>query len=290
MLSLLIPTYNYNISELLTSVHKQLELAHIPFEIIVFEDGSTSPNPSYTHLKYTKVITSKNNVGRVKARKFLAEQATYNWLLFLDADVMPKNPTFITDYLAQLSKGYDAIFGGFYYKNTPPNETLMLRWKYGKTKEQVPSRIRNKTPYKIIISANCLIKKDLFLEINKAMNHSKGYGFDNLFAALLKENNCKVLHIDNEVHHLGIENSLRYLKKKEEAALTLLKLEKEGLITAHDNDLLNLYTTLKTYYLTGVGRLFFKVFGPVLKKQLTGKNPNINLLQVYRISFMCYHS
>lgn len=290
MISILIPTYNYKVTALVNSIYKQLELTSIPFEIIVLEDGSTQTNTEIAHLKHTSVLCLEENKGRVKARQVLAQKAKFDWLLFLDADVLPKNSTFILNYLECLPKDYDAVFGGFYYYNTPPETSLMLRWKYGKTKEQVPASTRNKTPYKIIISANFMIKKDVFNTINKAMDQKKGYGFDNLFGALLKENQCKVLHLDNEVYHLGIEESTSYLKKKEQAALTLLKLEKEGVITAHDNDLLHLFTTLKTYHLIGFGRWFYKIFKTSMQKQLTSNNPNITLLQLYRISFMCFYA
>jgi len=290
MISILIPTYNYKVTALVHSIYKQLELTSIPFEIIVLEDGSTQTNDEISLLKYTSVLCLEENKGRVKARQVLAQKAKFDWLLFLDADVLPKNPTFIANYLKYLSSDYDAIFGGFYYYNTPPETSLMLRWKYGKTKEQVPASIRKKTPYKIIISANCMIKKNVFNTINKAMDQKKGYGFDNLFGALLKENQCKVLHLDNEVYHLGIEESTSYLRKKEQAALTLLKLEKDGIITSHDNDLLHLFTTLKTYHLIGVGRWFYNTFKTSMQNQLTGNNPNITLLQLYRISFMCFHA
>ncbi|TYB74520.1 glycosyltransferase family 2 protein [Bizionia gelidisalsuginis] len=288
MISILIPTYNYKITELVNSIHKQLELTNVPFEIIVLEDGSTQPNVEISPLDYTSILRFKENKGRVKARQVLAQKAKFDWLLFLDADVLPKNSTFIVNYLECLPKDYDAVFGGFYYYNTPPETSLMLRWKYGKTKEQVPAIIRNKTPFKIIISANCLIKKEVFTKINTAMNQKKGYGYDNFFGALLKENNCKVLHLDNEVYHLGIEESTQYLNKNEHAALTLLKLKNAGNIVTHDNDLLKLFIKIEANNLIGVGRWFYKLFGASMKKQLIGNNPNITILQVYRISYMCF--
>ena len=42
MLSVLIPTYNYNAFFLVDKIHQQLILAQIAFEIICFDDGSKS--------------------------------------------------------------------------------------------------------------------------------------------------------------------------------------------------------------------------------------------------------
>ena len=231
MISVLIPTYNYDISTLIQVVHKQLNANHTDFEIIVLEDGSTEYiNSDSNNLTNTQVLIHKENIGRVSARQFLASKAKYDWLLFLDADVIPKKTSFINDYILQTKLGYDAIFGGFAYYKTKPKKNYVLRWKYGKAKEQVPAVIRNDNPYKGIISANYLIKKSVFETINANMK-GKGYGYDNYFGALLKRHRIKVLHTDNEVYHLGIEKSSDYLKKKEQAAETLIKLYRSNTIT-----------------------------------------------------------
>ena len=41
MLSILIPTYNYNITRLVVDLHQQALDTYVDFEIIVIEDGST---------------------------------------------------------------------------------------------------------------------------------------------------------------------------------------------------------------------------------------------------------
>ena len=43
MISILIPTYNYNVFPLVKEAHHQGEKAGIPFEILVYDD--CSPNP-----------------------------------------------------------------------------------------------------------------------------------------------------------------------------------------------------------------------------------------------------
>lgn len=287
MLSILIPTYNYDVSELVKNVSLQLESRNVVFEIIVFEDGSNINLNTNLQQRNTRVLTNKTNIGRVKARQFLAEHANYNWLLFLDADVIPKSASFISNYLKATTYGYNAIFGGFAYHSDKPSQERLLRWKYGKTKEQIPAVSRNKKPYKVIISANYLIKKSTFNSVNSKMIH-KGYGYDYYFGALLKQQQIKVLHIDNEVYHLGIEKSEDYLNKKEEAAETLLKLSQENAVTIHDNDLLKLFTFLKRYQLVWFFSVFYKMFRNWMRINLIGNNPSINLLQVYKITYMCY--
>lgn len=289
MLSVLIPTYNSDVGKLVQKVHAQLNATKIAFEIIVLEDGSTQSINTIANLSHTEVLVHKHNLGRVKARQFLAKTSKYDWLLFLDADVLPKKDSFISDYLNKLKLDYEAIFGGFTYYDEKPKKDYVLRWKYGKTREQVPARIRNKTPYKVIISANYLIKKTVFETINSKMTNS-GYGYDNYFGSLLKLQQISTLHIDNEVYHLGIEKSSNYLNKKEQAVQTLVRLYNTNTMTTHDNDLLALFSNLKRIGLTAVLSGAYKLLKTSMQNNLTGSNPSIIVLQFYRISYMCYIS
>ncbi len=289
MLSVLIPTYNHSVDKLVQKVHTQLNMSKINFEIIVLEDGSTKNINAITHLSHMEVLVHKHNLGRVKARQFLAKTSKYDWLLFLDADVLPKNDNFISNYIGHLKLGYEAVFGGFTYYDEKPKKDYVLRWKYGKAREQVPAHKRNKNPYKVIISANYLIKKTVFETINSKMTKN-GYGYDNYFGSLLKLQQINILHIDNEVYHLGIEKSSNYLSKKEQAAETLIRLYNANTITTHDNDLLALFSNLKRLGMTAIFSGAYKLLRPLMQYNLTGSNPSIKMLQLYRISYMCYIS
>ena len=236
--------------------------------------------------RITSLIISKKNNGRIKARQLLSEQSKYDWLLFMDADTLPKHNTFITAYLNDL-QNYEAQFGGIYYDREKPPKDQMLRWKYGIKKEEVSAINRLKAPYKHIVSANMIITKALFNTIHFGIEFD-GYGMDSYFGVKLKELNAKINHIDNEVYHLGIESSSDYLKKKEQATITLLKLIDENKITIHENHLLRLFKFLKRYKLNYIFSGIYIVFNPLIKANLLGANPIIELLQLYRISYMCF--
>lgn len=291
MISVLIPVYNYKVVALVTTIHTQLQLCNVPFEIICLDDASSSDivkeNYGITTLEFTSYIKSNENIGRTYARQSLAEKAKYEWLLFLDADVLPKSDLFISNYIARTDLEYDTFYGGFAYHEEPPTSNYRLRWKYGKTHEQISAKERNKRPYKVIISANFMIKKSVFKAINSQIEQ-KGYGFDNFFAALLKMKNIKVFHLDNEVFHLGIETSEAYLHKKEKAAETLLKLHRANKIENHQNDLLHLFIKLKRYKLHSIFSVVYKVFKKPIQNNLYSANPSMKLLQLYRISYLCY--
>jgi len=293
MISVLIPVHNYNILNLVKEIYDQLSRSNINFEILCLEDGSekqyVAQNQSITSYKNTSQLISETNIGRSSARQLLCTKATYEWLLFIDADVKPKTPEFISTYLKYINQNYEAIFGGFAYTAEKPKDTHILRWAYGKNKEEIASSIRNRNPYKVIISANFLIKKNIFHAINSKIK-GNSYGFDLFFGSLLKSNNIKVLHIDNEVYHIGIESSTSYLSKIETSINTLLNLYKSGKINNHSNELLSVFLNLKKYGLNHIAKIVYILFSPIFKKQLLSSTPSVTLLQLYKLCYICYRT
>ncbi|TNJ43578.1 glycosyltransferase [Tamlana fucoidanivorans] len=291
MLSILIPTYNYNISPLVKEIHSQCTKLNIEFEIICFNDNSTKFNlenqETCLSLTNTQLITSKENLGRIQARQTLANKSNYRWLLFLDADVIPKSHQFIQNYFDKINTGYEALFGGFAYEKETPENNSILRWKYGKKYEQVDAKKRNLKPHQLIISANFLILKEIFLKINSQIGR-KSYGLDNYFASLLKQHKTKVLHLNNEVYHRGLESSQTYLNKSEECIDTLLWAYKQNKMPAHDNKLLTMFLVFKKFKLHHGMSYFYKAFKRRMTHNLVSSNPNIQLLQVYKLSYICY--
>ncbi|MGV8815498.1 MAG: glycosyltransferase family 2 protein [Gelidibacter sp.] len=291
MISVLIPVYNSSIIPLVEELHKQLEASKTIYEIIVWDDGSSEAfylqNKIINHVPNIHYFRSEKNYGRTKTRQLLYQKSVFNWLLYLDADVIPKSQEFIQNYLNLTSKGYDAVYGGCAYGNIPPKESMLLRWKYGRAKEEVDANIRNQKPYKIVVSGNFMIKRSVFSVINSKIVDS-GYGFDMYFGALLKANQIKVFHINNEVYHLGVESSTQFLSKTKEAVNTLLNLYQNGKITSHDNSLLHLFISLKKSKLCGLFSTIYKKSHKRMERNLLGKNPSIARFQLYKISYMCF--
>lgn len=291
MLSVLIPTYNYDITKLVRQLHEQLLNAQIQFEIICLDDVSKehiiAENKDINRLTYTTYHLSKKNRGIAITRQRLCEMATYDWILLLDADTMLKGNRFILNYLENMNAGYDFIFGGFDYQDIKPHEGYLLRWAYGRQYEALNASGRNANPYKITIAANLLARKAAYLDLNLG-SIGKQYAMDYYFGALLKETKSKVLHLNNNVYHLGIEKSESYLRKKEKAAETLINLYRENKIKDHANDLLSTYIFLKRLKLNYLFAGAFKLFRSPLKNNLLGKRPIILLLQFYKILYICH--
>lgn len=291
MLSILIPTYNYDITLLVSELHKQATNSGIIFEIIALDDKSHNniilKNRSINKLEFTQYICSEQNNGIAITRQLLAQKAKYNWILLLDADVKLKSEFYILNYLNVIPLKYDVFFGGISYEIKTPNTDKLLRWKYGVNCEAINAKKRNRTPYKITSAANMLIKKDFYksFELDSIGN---SYGMDIFFGPQLKLNNIPVLHINNEIYHLGLESSKTYLKKTRYAVETILNLYVKNKIKLHENDLLRVFILSKKTRLNYVFSVCFKIFEKTMTKNLLGKYPSIKLFQFYKIAYMCY--
>ncbi len=290
MISILIPTYNYNVTALFKALKTELENATTNYEVICYEDGSSQYIKDNSNIidtiPHAKHIISKDNKGRLTTRQSLAEMAKYDWLLFLDSDVIPQDPKFLQNYIEYTKSDYQGIYGGCSYDIQKPNGQFVLRWKYGQNYEDADAEIRNKTPFKILVSANFLIKKNVFLDINSSVEND-GYGYDNFVAALMKSKNIKVFHINNNVIHKGLDKNTVFLNKTEKAVETIFEFNRKNHETETENSLLEFYRKMNLFGLSKVIEVVFNLSKTLIKKQLLSRNPNLKLFQFYKLGYLC---
>lgn len=287
MLTILIPTYNYNVVSLVTSLSIQLTNTPFPFEILVLDDCSTNTelveaNKTITQFANCFYIPQSVNKGRTATRQALAETAKYNWLLFMDADVLPKNEEFVKKFDLE-NQTADVVFGGIAYETKKPEKEKMLRWKYGKAREAKPVFERKKKPYLSIISQCFLIKKEVFLNANDY--HDNVYGVDVLFCQNLEKMQAQVAHIDNPIVHLGLESSVAFIEKTKKGLESLYQFEKENKIP---NDYRPIQKAYQTLYKNGALKLFMKImktFEKSVLKNLKSSKPSLFLFDLFRLNY-----
>ncbi|MBK5213909.1 MAG: glycosyltransferase [Flavobacteriaceae bacterium] len=291
MISILIPTYNYNIFSLVENLYEQCEKANIVFEILVLDDASTDKKTSKENSKinlldHCSFQILSENIGRSKIRNLLAEKAKFEWLLFLDADTFPSNPEFITKYLAAFSKEASVIFGGIEYpKNNSENSSL--RYKYGTERESLPLAERIKNPYRSFITMGFAIKKEVFRKI-KFNEKLAGYGYeDSAFAYELQKNSIALLHIDNPVIHLNLETNEDFIKKSELALRNLMNFYNSEEIDGETVKILKTYLKLKRLNLLFAVRQFFKISEKSILKNLNSPKPSLFFFDLYRLGYLC---
>ncbi|KQO33137.1 glycosyl transferase [Flavobacterium sp. Leaf82] len=290
MLSILIPVYNYNIFPLAETLYNQVLRCNISFEIICLDDGSEiflTDNEKINQFENCTYFILEKNIGRSAIRNLLAKKAIYENLLFLDADTIPVENDFISTYISQITNTEKVIYGGILYKNTKPSSDQLLRWIYGTKREALPTLERNKNPYISFLTLNFLISKSVFLKVRFNENIPNLRHEDTLFSFELMQNKIEVVHIDNPVFHLGIEDSQTFLRKSEEAVIGLKNLVDSRLISSDYVRLSQYFQIIKKYYLQPLFAFGFKILKPFFLKQLLSKKPSLFLFDVYRLGYYC---
>lgn len=286
MISVLIPTYQYNIFPLVDSLYRQLQVCGVDYEIRVYDDGSPFPEPQNEKiipLKNTVYKKIEENIGRTGVRSLLARDAKFDWLLFLDADVIPKSNDFVKKYVSEIqSETCEVIFGGIGYTEEVPEPVKMLRWVYGKAREAKPVEIRKKDPY-FIISQNLCIQKQMFFRANTLLDNY--YGLDNFFSNQLKRLDAQVMHIDNPVIHYGLEENSKFINKALMAVETTIKLEEKGLMDPDMRPIQKSYLKLKKLKMLKVFSFFISQFKGKMEQNFHSNHPNLFWFDLYRLHY-----
>ncbi|MCF6296970.1 MAG: glycosyltransferase [Flavobacteriaceae bacterium] len=292
MLSVLIPTYNYVVVTLVKSLHKQLKRQDISFEIICFDNGSKSKtnieNEQINTIDSCLFVSLEKNGGRSKIRNLLAEKTKYNWLLFLDADVLPVSKNFINNYLkfAKINNP-SIIYGGLKYDDKKPSDDKLLRWVYGRDREEVSLKTRKLDSTIHFSSANFLIDKGMFQK-NKFDESLVEYGHeDTLFAINLKRNNRSIIQIDNPVYHLGLDKTEQFIVKTKDSIKNLLSLQNQKKISFKENKLLKSFEDLKRIRMNHAFSSLFKFFSKRMEQNLHSKKPSVFIYNLYKLGYIC---
>lgn len=285
MLSICIPTYNTDCSELLDTLAKQIEQLREVVEVLVCDDFSTNytqENKAFCQRNGFSFFKNKENLGRIETRKKLAEISRFNWLLFVDADVIPKRDDFAKQYVEfiKADKNSLAIGGCSYPDEIKP---FNLRLRYGRNREEMSAEKRQLKPYNSVLFGNILMKKRLFQEVFEAFNYSE-YGEDIHLSSYLKSSKIDVLHLPNEVYHLGIENNREFLKKIKKSGQMHAKLDSNSTLDLSHIKLVKTGSFLKKYMLHNLMKFALAITSPFLKTVLItfgGPLLFIDLMRLY---------
>lgn len=290
MLSILIPVYNYDVVSLVRKLHEQALELNISFEIICLDDASnlfTNENQQINQFHNGSFVILEKNIGRSAIRNLLAEKAAYQNLLFLDADTFPVHENFLLNYISKIDNREKIIYGGILYEKSKPSKEKLLRWIYGAKREALSVSDRDKNKHLSFLTLNFLIQKSIFSKVNFNESIPNLRHEDTLFSYDLMQNEIDIVHIENPVYHLGIENSSTFLIKSEEAVLGLKNLVDSDLISKDYVKLSHYFQILKKFRLQFLVSFAFKILKPLFKKQLLGKNPSIFLFDLYRLGYYC---
>ena len=283
MISILIPTKDYDCHLLVEELHRQCEESGLPYEILLGEDGTSATNLQKNliadTLPHCRRIISDCNIGRASIRNLLASNAIYPYIIFIDSDAVVEKKDYIKSYINVL-RNHDVVCGGLYHCQHNENRLLSLRFKYEKNADKKRNATtRNIKPYNNFTTFNFAIRRDLFLSI-LFNGKIEEYGYEDvLFGKELERRRVNILHIDNKLMHNGLEENSIFLKKTEQSIRTLVQIE--DLI--NETALLNASRKIKNLHLEGIFIFIWKHFHQNIKKNLLGRNPNLMLFHIYKL-------
>lgn len=289
MLSVLIPVYNFDVVPFVADLAKQCSVCNISFEIVCLDDCSAEKfrikNAALKHIDNVVYEELPSNIGRSKIRNRLAEQAKFENLLFLDCDSKTNDTKFIENYIANID-GKSVVYGGRNYAlNKPENPKEYFRWCYGVKRETISSGDRKKKMYSHFMTNNFCIPKAIYQSI-KLDETIKGYGHeDTLFGIELKKQHVPILHIENSLCHIGLEDFETFIRKTEEGIANLNQLLNQNKVD-ESIKLLKAYKMVKKIGLEPAIYAYFQKNKSAILKRLQKEKTTLRWFDSYKLGYL----
>jgi glycosyltransferase involved in cell wall biosynthesis len=226
-LSVLTPFYRYDPSPLLA------RCAHAPadVEFILLDDGSGDAgllarviSAAQATGAPTRIIVREQNAGRAAARNRLIAEARGEYVLFLDADMIPDRASFLAAWLSVTRcQQPDVAFGGLSLRHAERTRATALHHDLFGRSDCRSLAERQKAPAQSVATANLLVRRS-FLATHPFDDGFRGWGFEDTEWALRAARVTEILHIDNPATHAGLDSAETLLRKSAEAGPNFARL------------------------------------------------------------------
>lgn len=300
-LSILLPSYNNVCVSLVQALQRQADALRgkldkpFRYEIIVADDGSTdaaciNANRVIGDMLHCRYLRMEHNVGRAQIRNVLISESCGDYVLLIDSDLFLCDDNYLYRYATSTA---DVVYGGtrigdeglVMVDNEANTENLKGNLRYIYEKKAEPSHravFRQLRPNQEISVCNLYARRDI-MEAHPFDSRFKAYGYEDvLFGKRLAESGIEVTHIDNPVLINTFEANSVFVKKTEEAILTLCRFEQD----------LEGYSNLKTkvaalgrFIPLSLFRLWHRIMKNKEKRNLTGPKPSLMLFKLYKLGF-----
>lgn len=289
-ISILVAVYNYSIAPLADNLILQMKQLAIPCELLLLDDCSTDENTTKENKQLAKKIEVSyevlpKNIGRAAIRNRLAEKAQFSHLLFIDVDSKVPTKQYLENYLRKCTEAKVLVGGTIYEKSF--RSVHSLRHKYGKQREELSATIRNKNPYDTITLNNLLVEKEIYLRYPLDEQLTQYGHEDTKFGYVLSQNTITLLHIDNPVYHIGLEENRIFLNKSKQAVENFAILVQQGY--GKNSKLYTTFCQLKKWKMTTVFQKTIELFSLPIERQLLGANPSIFLFDLWKLYWFCVY-
>lgn len=257
------------------------------YEIIVGDDASTDvatvyENQFVNQLPHCRLWISDRNLGRAALRNRLADMATHPYLIYIDSDAKVEREDYLRRYVEAVRKAR-VVVGGVRNVFHQPSPDVSLRFRYeARADKHRSASCRARTPYLHFSTFNFLIERELMCKVrfNEECLH---YGYEDAYLGMeLKQRRIKILHIDNELVHLGLDTNVVFLQKSETALRTLYGLDEA---IRHHASVSRVAERLERWQLMPVVHRLFRLFGASMRRCLLGKKPCLLLFSLYKLGY-----
>lgn len=300
-LSILLPSYNNVCVSLVQALQRQADALRgkldkpFRYEIIVADDCSTDAacidaNRVIGDMLHCRYLRMEQNVGRAQIRNVLISESRGDYVLLIDSDLFLCDDNYLYKYATSTA---DVVYGGtriggeglVMVDNEANTENLKGNLRYIYEKKAEPSHravFRQLRPNQEISVCNLYARRDI-MEAHPFDSRFKAYGYEDvLFGKRLAESGIEVTHIDNPVLINEFEPNSVFVKKTEEAILTLCRFEQD--LEGYSN-LKTKVTTLGRYIPLSLFRLWHRFMKNKEKRNLTGAKPSLLLFKLYKLGF-----
>ena len=208
-------------------------------EIILIDDGTNNPLLT-NHLRQiiekwpgpAILISGKENHGRSRARNFGIDVAKGEYVLFVDADMVPAFDDYLEKYFSIIDRKSAAIaFGGFVTHEIETNVDTVLHHNLSQIGDCRPLSSRKSLGAYAIATNNLLVRRSA-LEVCRFDDNFKGWGWeDTEWGLRAVAHGFGLVHIDNPAVHSGLDTNETMLRKYREAGPNLaFMLEKHPIV------------------------------------------------------------
>lgn len=300
-LSILLPSYNNVCVSLVQVLQRQADALRgkldkpFRYEIIVADDCSTDAacvdaNRVIGDMLHCRYLRMEQNVGRAQIRNVLISESRGDYVLLIDSDLFLCDDNYLYKYATSTA---DVVYGGTriggeglaMVDDEANTENLKGNLRYIYEKKAEPSHradFRQLRPNQEISVCNLYARRDI-MEAHPFDSRFKAYGYEDvLFGKRLAESGIEVTHIDNPVLINEFEPNSVFVKKTEEAILTLCRFEQD--LEGYSN-LKTKVTSLGRYIPLSLFRLWHRIMKNKEKRNLTGSKPSLLLFKLYKLGF-----
>ena len=250
-LSICVPAYKDDASQLINAL-SQLDGAD-QCTLIVFDDGTGDSVLTENLISAVsgfsgpaRLETSKRNLGRSHARNRLVARAEADWLLLLDADMLPDDDQFLRRYLNALTAAEDPalIAGGFTLKQAKASANQHLHFAQAAASDCLTAAERSKAPGRYVFTSNILVHRQVLEQIGFDEGFS-GWGWEDVDWGLRVADHFPILHIDNTATHLGLEQDAVLVDKFGSSGANFARLVEKHPVAAESMALLKAARNVK---------------------------------------------